>query len=186
MTSERDDVPRSVLRAYERGRAKLALIGALPALLYGACACLASAASESAAPVGLALAMFGFAALGIHLGRPYARGVGLGLLLAAIPFGVATFAQSRGHMCLDGACMAVCLPACTCAGVATGVLGSWLLVRANGGLHSLVSMATIVTIGGALGCHCVGYGSVGGLIAGFVIASVPAMPRLIAAGRAGA
>lgn len=182
MTSDRNDVPTRAMRAYERGRAKLALLGALPAFVYGACACVLSASDTS---MGLAFAMYGFAALGIYLGRPYARGVGLGLLLAAIPFGVATLAQSRGHMCLDGACVAVCLPACTSAGIATGVLGSWLLVKARGGVHSLVSMATLVSIGGALGCHCVGYGSVGGLVAGFALASVPAMPRLLAASRAG-
>lgn len=180
MTSK-PPIPSRISRAFEAARARTALVGALPAFLYMLAA---GALGADRSTMLLGAGMFTFAAFGVFIGHPYARGVGLGLVLGAIPFTVASYAQSAGHMCLDGACVAVCMPACTAAGIATGLLGSWLLVRARGGVASFVSLATIVSLAGAMGCHCIGYGSIGGLIAGLLVASAPSWPRLIAASRA--
>lgn len=169
--------PDRIRRAYELGRLRTAALGALPALLYlGASAVLG--ADQRAIVIGIG--MFLLAAVALHRGRPLARGVGLGFLLGVIPFATASFAQSAGHVCIDGSCMAYCVPACTTAGVATGLLGSYLAVRVRGGIGSYASMAVLVTMAGAMGCRCIGIGSMVGLVTGLLVASVPAMPRIVA------
>lgn len=164
-----------IRRAYLVGRLRLAIVGALPSFVYVGAA-LAVSADRSACVIGLA--QFAFAALLLFLGRPYSRGVALGYLFGIVPFVTATVAQGAGHMCLDGACMAVCAPACTAAGFVTGIGASLATVRVRGGLGSFVATAGVVLAAGAMGCRCLGYGSLLGLAGGMLLASVPAMPRL--------
>src|SRR5512139_3744934 len=124
-TSER------VHRAYRLGRLRVAAIGALPTFVYLLAALLLGASS---AAIAAGAAMLVVSAAFVYLGRPYARGVGIGFVLGIVPFLTASFAQGAGHVCLDGACMSVCAPACAGAGLATGLIGSWLTVRVRGGL----------------------------------------------------
>lgn len=168
-------------RAYRLGRLRQALVGALPSLAYVAIAALLGAAPSTFA---IGAAQFVFAASLLYVGRPFARGVGLGFLFGVVPFATATLAQGAGHMCLDGACMAVCAPACTAAGLATGVVASIATVKVRGGLGSFAATAGVVLAAGAMGCRCLGYGSLLGLAAGMFVASLPALPRLVADTRA--
>jgi len=166
--------------AYRLSRVRIAMMGALPSLAYVA-ASSTLGANETTFFVGaLQLVVAG---LFVFVGSPYSRGVGLGYVLGAIPFVTASVAQRAGHLCVDGACMSVCAPACTAAGLVTGVVGSLLTLRVHGGIRAFASMAAIVTLAGAMGCRCLGYGSVLGLVTGFVVASIPMMPRLLAESR---
>ncbi len=169
-------MPESTRRAYELGRLRVAGVGALPALVYLGCAVGLGADRQAFL---LCLAMFVAAAWAVHRGGGWARGTGLGFALGILPFGVASFAQGAGHVCIDGSCMDVCMPACTAAGVVTGWVGSYLAVRTRGGLAAYGTMAALVLMAGAIGCRCVGLGSVTGMVVGLLVASAPAMPRLV-------
>lgn len=176
MTSTSD----RIARAYRLDRARVALLGALPSFVYVLVATLLGATRSTFV---LGSIQLGIAAALVYVGAPYSRGVGLGYLLGLIPFVTASVAQGAGHLCLDGACLSVCAPACTAAGVVTGVLGSCLTLRTHGGLRGFGSMAAIVALAGAMGCRCLGFGSMAGLLAGLVVASLPVLPRLVADGR---
>lgn len=175
--------PDAVVRAYRLQRLRTAALGGAPALLYLVAA---TALGADAQALRLGIALFVVASVAVYLGRPFARGVPVGLLLGIVPFATATVAQGAGHVCLDGACMAVCAPACTASGVVAGLLGTALTVRLRGGLHAFAPMATMLVLAGGMGCRCLGYGSMLGLCAGLVSASVPFWPRLWADTRAAA
>lgn len=174
MTSDR------IRAAYRGDRARVALIGALPSFAYVLVATLLGATRSTFL---LGSAQLAIAAALVYLGSPYSRGVGLGYLLGLIPFVTASVAQGAGHLCLDGACLSVCAPACTAAGAVTGVVGSFLTLRTHGGLRGFGAMAAIVALSGAMGCRCLGYGSMAGLLAGLFVASIPMLPRLVADAR---
>lgn len=176
-------MPDRLRRAYELGRLRTAMLGATPALVYLGLS-FAFGADRRALVVGAALYLL--AAVALHRGRPLARGVGLGFVLGIVPFSAASFAQGAGHVCVDGSCMSLCVPMCTGAGVLSGLVGSLLAVRMRAGLGSYASMVTVVTLAGTMGCRCIGLGSVTGLMAGLLVASLPAMPRLLADTRAAA
>lgn len=173
--------PDRLRRAYELGRLRTAALGSLPAFLYLIVSLLIGADHQA---IVLGIGMFLLASVALHRGRPLARGVGLGFVLGVIPFSAAALAQSAGHVCIDGSCMAYCVPACTAAGVVTGLIGSLLAVRVRGGLGSYASMSVLVTLAGAMGCRCIGFGSMAGLVFGLVVASLPALPRIVADTRA--
>jgi hypothetical protein len=181
MAEAREALLRRARFAYERGRVKRALVGAVPALVFGAAAC---AMGADARRIGLAFVLFAAATAALVVGGALARGVLPGFLAGAIPFVTASVAQSFGHMCLDGVCMAYCAPACAASGVVAGTLVTWMTLRARGGLLAWASAATLVVTCGTLGCRCLGTGSVMGLLAGVVIVTLPAVPRLYRDSRA--
>ena len=172
---------RRVRFAYERGRAVRAFVGALPALAFGAVACLLGA---DAARGGLALVLFVASFVALDVGGGLGRGVGPGLFFGAIPFATASIAQGFGHLCLEGMCMAYCAPACAASGLVAGALVTWSTLRMRTGVLAWASASTLVVTCGTLGCRCLGTGSVMGLVAGLLVVSLPAMPHLVRDARA--
>ncbi len=162
--------------AYERARAGRALVGASPALAFGALALVLGADLTRCA---LALMLFVGAAAALSLGGALARGVGPGLAIGVVPFATASVAQGFGHLCLEGVCMAYCAPACAASGVVAGALVTWATLRRKGGLVAWLCASTLVVTCGTLGCRCLGTGSVMGLAVGLVLVGLPAMPRLV-------
>jgi hypothetical protein len=179
--AERGSALRSARFAYERGRALRAALGASPALAFGAVAC---AMGADAMRVGLALVLFVAAFAALDLGGGLGRGVGPGLFFGAIPFATASVAQGFGHLCLEGMCMAYCAPACAASGLVAGALVTWSTLRLRTGVLAWASASTLVVTCGALGCRCLGTGSVMGLVAGLLVVGLPAMPRLVRDARA--
>lgn len=176
MAEPREARLRDVRVAYEIARLRRALVGASPAIVLGA---LALAQGADTTRVGLALVLFVASAVALVIGGTLGRGVGPGLLFGLIPFATASVAQGFGHLCLEGVCLAYCAPACAAAGVVAGALVTWTTVRARVGLLGFSSAATLIVIAGALGCRCLGTGSVAGLAAGLCAVALPALPRLV-------
>jgi hypothetical protein len=115
----------------------------------------------------LSLLLVGGASTGVWLGGLRARAAVSGLKAGLIPLGLSHLANLTGHVCIPGrGCASLCIPACTLGGVLAGLLlervarqtaRPWL-VRLVGGSLALST--------GALGCSCVGYGGILGLILG--------------------
>lgn len=180
MTST-SEPPEPIREAYALERARLAGFAAAPALVYPTLAALLGA-SPSRIALGMGLVLF--AAAGVFAGGKPARGVGLGLVFGAIPFLSATIARGSGHLCLDGACMAACVPACGAAGLVAGALTTFAVVRLRGGLAAMGSAGGLLLLAGGCACHCVGATSLAALSAGVLLTALPAAPRLLADTRA--
>ncbi|MFO0694475.1 MAG: hypothetical protein U0230_13025 [Polyangiales bacterium] len=163
-------------RAYELGRARRSALVALPALLFvGASAALGGGSNA----LLLGAAMFVVAAAAAQRGGSLGRGVGPGFVYGILPFATASAAQGFGHACVGDVCMSYCLPACAVAGVITGVLVSRSALDRHGGLGAWASASSIVVLAGAMGCRCIGLGSVLGLAIGLLTATAPMLPALV-------
>src|SRR5579859_7330141 len=100
--SEVDPIEATVLRAYERGRARHALVAALPIVA------LAAIASRIEHRVGLTAvvgaAMYALAAFFFWRGRGLARGVIPGVAAGVLPFAAMQAARLYGHACAGPMC----------------------------------------------------------------------------------
>lgn len=166
--SERDVVPARVRRAYELARVRHALLHAVPALLFFA-VLLVEGASPLRLSVGLAL--YVTAALALWLGQSAGAAVLPALVFGVIPFGVVRLAESAGHVCLGGACVSWCLPACVLGGALGGALVGLRGARAPDRTSFTLSAATLVFLSGALGCDCAGSAGMLGIALGVLAGS---------------
>lgn len=164
--------------AYQRGRAKLALTHAAPALVYMAIA-LAAGSEHHAA--GLGFVAFVVGALAVFLGGAFGRAVLPALVYGALPFTVTHVVQSFGHVCIPGGCVAWCMPACAATGLLVGVAFARRAERDRDPLLFFVAGFPLIVATGALGCRCIGYGSIVGLALGMLLVSLPAIPRWVSA-----
>jgi hypothetical protein len=130
---------------------------------------------SSALIFGAGMFAFGFGAL--WYGRELRKAVLPGVSLGLIPLTLALCANQMHHACMGGACMSVCLPACTVGGFAAGIGMAVVGHRQRQGLGYWVAASTITVLTGAMGCSCVGYAGVIGLIAGFGVGLIPAVGR---------
>ena len=87
--------------------------------------------------------------------------------------------QSFGHVCVAGACMSWCMPACAATGLLIGVAFARRAERDRDPLLFFVAGFPLIVATGALGCRCLGYGSVAGLALGMLLVSLPAIPRWV-------
>ena len=175
MVTTDDRFVKRARRAYELGRAKRSALVALPSLLFVVAAAALGGRETS---FFLGAAMFVVAAAAAHRGGTVGRGVGPGFVYGILPFATASAAQGFGHACVGDVCMSYCLPACAVAGMVTGVLVSRSALDRHGGLGAWASASSIVVLAGAMGCRCIGLGSVLGLAIGLVSATVPMLPAL--------
>jgi hypothetical protein len=169
---------RAAQSAYQLGRAKLALTHVAPALGYTALALLAGSEPRAiwfgvAAFVAGAAAVFGGGAVG--------RAVAPALVYGALPFAVTHLVQSFGHVCVAGACVSWCMPACAVTGLVVGVAFARRADRDRDPLLFFVAGFPLILATGALGCRCLGYGSVAGLALGMLLVSLPVIPRWVTA-----
>lgn len=164
--------------AYQRGRAKLALTHAAPALVYMAIALLAGSEHHVAA---LGFAAFVAGALAVFLGGPFGRSVLPALVYGALPFAVTHVVQSFGHVCIPGGCVSWCMPACAATGLVVGVAFARRAERDRDPLVFFVAGFPLIVATGALGCRCIGYGSIVGLALGMLLVTLPAIPRWVSA-----
>lgn len=164
--------------AYQRGRARLALTHAAPALGYMAVALVAGSELHAA---GLGLAAFVVGALAVFLGGVFGRAVLPALVYGALPFAVTHVVQSFGHVCIPGGCVSWCMPACAVTGLVVGVAFARRAERDRDPLVFFVAGFPLIVATGALGCRCLGYGSIAGLALGMLLVSLPAIPRWVSA-----
>src|SRR5882757_5655215 len=111
-------IERRLRHRYEWARVRRALLGFAPSLLIVASAAAFAKHSISAFAFGTAMFVFGVSAL--WYGRDLRRAVLPGLALGLVPLAVALCANHFHHACMGGACVSVCLPACTAGGLLAG------------------------------------------------------------------
>lgn len=165
-----DALAARVRKAYERARWRQALAGFAPVLLVPTLAlCLDGWTLRTAA---LGLALFAIGTTLLWYGRDAARGVLPGVLAGLLPFAAALCAP-RMHMCMGHSCMSVCLVACAGSGLIAGAVLGIVWRASKRGRIALGVAATVTLITGTIGCACVGYGGVLGMVVGFLIGLLP-------------
>ncbi len=168
-------IERRLRRRYEWARARRAFWGFTPSLLIVAGA--AAFAKHPTAALTFGAGMFVFGVVALWYGRDVRKAVLPGVALGLIPLTFALCANHLHHTCLDGACMSVCLPACTAGGLFAGIGMAIVGHRQRLGLGYWLAASTITVLTGAMGCSCVGYAGVVGLMAGVGVGLIPAIAR---------
>ncbi len=158
---------------YEWNRGIRAFIGFTPAGVVVAIAALVAKRPDSALLFGAL--MFASGVLLLWYGRDVRRAVLPGLIAGLLPLTLALCANSFGHVCLDGSCTTLCVPACTMGGSLSGLAISWVGQRGRHGLGFWISASSIALLTGAMGCSCIGYSGLVGLALGYGIGVVPAL-----------
>ncbi|HEX2882150.1 MAG TPA: hypothetical protein VHO25_21670, partial [Polyangiaceae bacterium] len=115
--------------------------------------------------------LFGNGVLLLWYGQGLQRAVLPGVFAGLIPLASALCANHFGHVCTGGGCVSLCLPACILGGVSAGaLLGYWARGRSWGFVLAASSLALLT---GAMGCGCIGYAGVLGLLAGYAVGVIP-------------
>ncbi|MBK7859742.1 MAG: hypothetical protein IPJ65_14200 [Archangiaceae bacterium] len=150
--------------AYERGRARWALLSALPLAVIP----LGSyAVGHRLAPsVGLGLALLGLGAALLWRGKGLGRGLAVGVKAGLVPLVLAHGANLYGHLCTANGCTSLCVPACLLGGAVAGFIIAVSAARAAERWHVSGSAAVTASVIGAFGCSCVGAGGIAGLVLG--------------------
>lgn len=156
--------------AYERGRWRLGIASAWPALvLAGLCI---SLGGKPMITVSIAVVLGVTIAIAVHRGRHHARAVVPGLLAGALPMLAGLLACRIPHVCAGPTCLQFCAPLCLGAGA---VAGLWLVVgkrrAGNSDVPSLWVATVIALLTGALGCFFVGLGGLAGMALGLSLGS---------------
>jgi hypothetical protein len=159
-------VKQGARRAYERSRIGVSLrAGAFLAVL---CSASALIGTQVATALSVSAAMMVAVTFMRFYGRSLARAVLPGALLGAIPFTLAMASKAYGHVCTGSGCMSLCVPACTLGGA---VVGAALVLTARSEpkrTSYLLGGGALALLVGALGCSCVGYGGLLGMLSGML------------------
>ena len=162
-------------RAYEVGRLRLALRGALlvPLLAAAALALGGEPATVGAVAPGLALLAVGL----LWVGGVLARGVRPGLLagLGPLALPLLTMRTMDGY-CTPGVCQTLCLWACVGGGGIAGGLLLW--ATGKSGPNRLTSLGIglgLAGFTGAMGCAPFGWFGLTGMAAGLALGMAPAL-----------
>jgi hypothetical protein len=161
-----------VRRAYERGRAKRALVSAMPIAVVAA---IAWAMEPELAPIASASAlMFVAAVFFFFRGRGLGKGVLPGVAAGIVPFVAMHAARAYGHVCAGSSCFTVCVPAAVIGGLVAGVFVGRLAARSEDQAGRVwASAGVMATLTGSLACACIGVGGLVGLVAGLLVGSIP-------------
>ena len=156
---------------YEWSRARRAVLGFSPSAILVAGA--TALAARPAPTLGFGVSLFIVGATLLWLGRDLKYSVLPGIGAGIVPLTFATCANRMEHVCLDGSCASVCLPACVIGGLGAGLVSS--LIARRGGRSWGVWMASSATalLTGAMGCVCIGAAGVIGLALGYSVGSLP-------------
>jgi len=163
--SELPQFERRMRRVYELARLRQAFLGFLPMLLLVVTAALLSGRVKVAVVAGAILFVSGVVAL--WYGREPSRGVLPGALAGGTALVLALCANHLRHHCMGDACYGWCVPACVAGGLFAGALVSAVGLRQHRAFGYWLSASGITLLTGSLGCSCVGYAGVIGLVAGF-------------------
>lgn len=156
---------------YELVRARRAVVGFAPALVVVALAALVNERASSAVLFGSLLFVLGASLL--WYGRDLRRAVLPGLGVGLFPLVCALCANRFDHACVGGSCTSLCVPACALSGLAAGI-GLALLGRDQPSRFRFwLASSALVLSTGAMGCACVGYAGVAGLVAGYATGLLP-------------
>lgn len=159
-------------RAYEGARLRRAFLFALPLLPIAVVAGCLGGKLPSACCVG-ALA-YAAAVAFLWRGRELGEAVLPGVVAGVVPLTLALCAKAYGHVCTGEECVSLCVPACTLGGVVAGAYLAILGRRRGMGLPFWLAAGAVATAVGTLGCSCVGYGGVLGLVGGLLVPQVAA------------
>ncbi len=171
MTTDVTHAEVRALRAYEAGRRKLATMVAIPLLLPGVLAACLGARPLLAAAIAASMACMGW--VFVWRGRVAGRAVLPGVVAGLVPLGMALCAQSLGHVCTGSECYSLCVPACTSGGVIAGFVIARLGRHVESPIRFWALAGTMAALEGSLGCSCVGFGGMVGLVLGLAVTLVP-------------
>ncbi|HET9955323.1 MAG TPA: hypothetical protein VFQ61_12500 [Polyangiaceae bacterium] len=171
---ELDQVMRRARRAYELGRARRALMGVAPVVFIVACAACVTHRPVSTLWFGLAAVAVG--GLMLWYGRDPQRAVLPGVLAGLVPL-ILAIGANRIHVCGPHGCGTLCVPACAIGGVVAGLAVAGVGQQRRAGAWFWLSASGLALLTGAMGCACIGYSGVLGLLGGFLAGLVPALVR---------
>ena len=160
-------------RAYELGRLRFAtkvLVYVVPMVLLASWSNATSMAWNAAIGAALGVLTVGL----LWRGEAHGRAVGTGLVSGAIPLLAPLTMQATGHCCIAGACSTVCLPLCTGAGLAAGIIvGMRAASEQQAPGRFALSAIGVAALTGALGCTGMGLAAVAGMVAALALVSAP-------------
>ncbi|MFO7178502.1 MAG: hypothetical protein DIU78_007390 [Pseudomonadota bacterium] len=161
-------------RAYELGRVRLSLVGILPVLLIAAVAAALAIRPASTLVFGGVTVLLGAALL--WYGRDPQKAVLPGVAAGLAPLALSLCA-SRVHACGASGCGTLCVPACALGGVVAALALARVVARRGAGFWFFGSASALCLLTGAMGCACLGYSGVIGLLVGFGVGSLPGLVR---------
>jgi hypothetical protein len=171
MAPDASTARESLRSAYEHGRARRALVSALPVFPLGLLAWLI--VRDGLVVAAATLALFVSTALFFWRGRDFARGVLPGALAGVVPFlAMVTLRGSMGAMS-GASCVAHCVPASALSGLVAGVAIGTFAARAGSPARAWLSAGITATLVGALACACMGVSGLVGLALGLLAGSAP-------------
>ena len=150
---------------YETARLKLAVLGLIPALLASALAAWLGGDPAFAALLGAVIFVWG--ALLLWYGRDPGRAVLPGLAAGLVPLTFALCSQLMPHGCAADHCFSTCVPACAAGGLISGLVVAAVGLRGRHGAVFWLSASGLSLLTGAMGCACVGYPGVIGMVLGY-------------------
>jgi len=161
--------------AYERGRARRALVAALPVVALAAIASRIEHRLALATVVGVA--MYALVAIFFWRGRGLARGVLPGIFAGVLPLAAMQAARFYGHACAGAMCLSVCVPTATIGGAAAGLLVG-RFARISSDVRSTWCSATLfAALTGSFACACIGIAGITALVVGLAAGSLPFVIR---------
>jgi hypothetical protein len=176
VSSELMRLQRRARRAYEWGRLRAAVPGAMHAVgLTFTAVLLEHRVRASTLILGSLLVLL---CLGLGWwGRQWGRAVAPGLLAGLFPLLLPFVVSGAGHVCYTGGCRAFCLMTCVGGGLAAGAVLSLATLRANGEERTrlILTSGAVATLCGALGCTLYGLSGVLALVAGLALVSTPVL-----------
>jgi len=164
-------VERRARVRYEWARAKRALLGLVPVVLITATA--ARLGDRAVLVVLLGSVVFVWGVFLIWYGQEPRRAVLPAVAAGLLPLTFALCANLVEHGCAGTACFHLCVPACAIGGVVAGLTVAAVGHRRRHGLVFWLSASGIALLTGAMGCACVGYSGMVGMLVGYAAGLVP-------------
>lgn len=161
-------IPNPIIHAYERGRLRDAMLGAIPFVVLVVVAVAASGATMGAR--ALSVALLGGVILAGWRGLSWSRGARIGLLGAALAILAPAGLVAAGWACGGPGCGGWCASVCGTA----GVVGGLIIGLKSRDWSMLATGALIVSVAAALGCWPMGVGVVVSTVAAVGIATLSA------------
>ena len=163
MWTERGIMQRA-RRAYELARLKRAALAFAPVLILVVAALYLGERPLPVLCFGIGLFVVGVALL--WYGREPARGVLPGVLSGVVPLCFALCASRIGHICHGDGCISVCFYACSAGGLLAGIGIGWFVHSRQCKGSVWIVAAALAGLTGAMGCSCVGFSGLLGLLGG--------------------